>query len=558
MKRLGTARIFLFIALLLLVSSIALAVVSLFPVDTGASQQSTIINDSFQLSPNEVRRQGLGSFHGGENISLLVESPTDFVKNFSIVTYNGPRYSNYTSLNVAYTFPVGADYYEAVFYTNASKTGTVHFEVTVQQPSLLFPFAWLTTPAKIMFFGSLGLAMVVLLAMFFSKQTQKPQPPLSLPSLGRGGRRRLLALVLVSLVCWLTILAVNPNTLSTFENWYTDHARDSYVSSLFLKEGFSVFSVPLGKLAAQDSSFFKFVTWPEMPHLYPLGSILLFLPFGALLQNGVDPSLVYKVEIALFLVFAHLCLYFFLSRFWKKDMLLGYKLVGVYIIYVSLVIYAANGMFDSVAILISLFALSMFVTERYDYFFLLVAVSTFFKYQAGIFLLPLVLVALLTMLSKTRLSSLLHNKAVVAGVVFVAVSGFTAYLSLPFLMQTRPELVMNGINAFSPNAQIPWSLQSFAVLLTLAATLVYALYMLNRNSLLSLSSLFLLLPSFALPYFQNWYLPFVFVYVLIPQRKQELEATVIWLVFMIGVLSFGGIAFNPLQIIDNFKTLLRI
>jgi hypothetical protein len=558
MKRLGTAKTFLFVTILLLVLSIALAVISLFPIATGNSQSSIIINDSFKLSQNEVRRHGLGTFHGGENISLLVESPTAFVKNFSIITYNGLRYSNFTSLDVAYTFTAGADYYEAVFFSNASNAGTMHFEVTVQQQKLLFPFSWLTAPAKILFLLSLGSAMLVVLKLVFSKQAKLQENPPSLSSLNPTNRRRLIALLLVSLVFWVTLLAVNSNPLSTFENWYTDHARDPYVSSLFLKDGFSVFAVPLGQLASQDNSYFKFVTWPEMPHLYPLGSILLFLPFGVLLQNGLDPTLVYKLEIAFFLVFAHVCLYFFLNRYWKKNMHMFIKLVGVYIIYVSLVTYAANGMFDSVPFLFSLVALTMFMMERYDYFLLLVAISVFFKYQAGIFLLPLIVVGLLMLFEKTRFSGMLRNKAVVGSVVFVAISAFTAYSSAPFLMQTRPELIMNGINSFSPNAQIPWSLQSMAVLLTLAATLVYALYMLNRNSLLSLSALFLLLPSFMLPYFQNWYLPFIFVYVLIPQQKKELEATIIWLVFMIAVLSFGGIAFNPLQILNSFRTLLGI
>jgi hypothetical protein len=530
----------------------------MFPVATGNRESSIIINDHFNLTQNEIRRQGLGSFHGGENISLLVESPTAFLKNFSIITYNGLRYSNFTSLTVAYTFTVGADYYEAAFFSNASNAGTVHFEVTVEQPKLLFPFSWLTFPAKILFLFSLGSTMLVVLKLVFSKQAKSIENRPSLPSLNPSKRRRLVALLLVSLLFWFTLLAVNSNSLASFENWYTDHARDPYVSSLFLKDGFSVFAVPLGQLASQDNSYFKFVTWPEMPHLYPLGSILLFLPFGALLQSGLDPSLVYKLEIALFLVFAHACLYFFLTRYWKKDMHMLLKLVGVYIVYVSLVIYAANGMFDSVAFLLSLFALTMFMTERYDYFFLLVAVSTFFKYQAGIFFLPLIIVGVLRFFDKTRFSGLLRNKAFVGGAVFVVISGFTAYLSIPFLIEARPQLIMNGINAFSPNAQIPWSLQSFAVLLTLAARLAYALYMLNRNSLLSLSALFLLLPSFMLPYFQNWYLPFIFVYVLIPQQKKELEATTIWLIFMAAVLSFGGIAFNPLQIFDNFRTLLKI
>jgi hypothetical protein len=558
MKRPGTAKIILFAAILLLVLSIVLAVVSLFPAATGEDQSSVLIDDSFQLSQNEIRRQGLGSFHGGENISLIVQCPTAFPKNFSIVTYNGLRFSNFTTLDIAYSFTVGADYYEAIFFSDSPNAGMVHFEMTVVEPKVLFPFSWLTTSAKILFLASLGLAMLVVLKLVFSKSTKAIINNVALPSLSQTNRRRILALLLLSLVFWFILLAVNTNPLATFENWYTDHARHSYVSSLFFKDGFSIFNEPLGKLASLDNSYYKFVTWPEMPHLYPISSILLFLPFGSLLQNGFDPVMVYKLEIALFLVFAHICLYFFLNRYLKKEMHLSLKLIGVYIIYVPLVIYSANGMFDAVAFLFSLLALTMFMMERYDYFFLLVAVSVIFKYQAGIFLLPLIIVGLLKLFEKNTFRSLLHNKAVIAGAVVAFISGFTAYLSAPFLMATRPEMIMNGINAFSSHSQIPWTLQSFSVLLTLAVTLVFAFYMLNKNSLLSLSALFLLLPSFTLPYFQNWYLPFIFMYVLIPQRKKELEVTMIWLIFMIAVLSFGGVSFNPLQILDNFKSLLKI
>lgn len=318
-----------------------------------------------------------------------------------------------------------------------------------------------------------------------------------------------------------------------------------------------------------------------MPHLYPLGSILLFAPFGVLLQSGFAPILIYKIEIAIFLIFAHICLYFFLNNFLKKNIdsslisaITSFKSskinqktmekyyvwllkgIGLYIIYVSLVVYAADGMFDSVAFLFSLFAIFMFLTERYDYFFLLIAVSVFLKYQAGIFLFPLIIFAIIKLISQNSLSNLIRNKAVVVGIVFAVVSIFTAYLSAPFMFSTRPELIMNGINAFSSNTQISWTMQSFTVLLTLSATLIYAFYMLNKNSLLSLSALFILVPSFMMPYFQNWYLPFIFIYVLVPQQKKEVQATIIWLIFMVFVLSFGGIAFNPLQIFGGIQRLI--
>ena len=558
MKRLGTAKTLLFATILLLVLSIVLAVVSLFPINTGGNQSYVLINDTFRLSPNEIYREGLGSFHGGEKISLLVQCPTAFQKNFSIITYNGLRYSNFSQSDIAYSFTAGADYYEAVFFSESPNAGMVHFQVSVQEPKAVFPYSWLTEVSKIMFLLSLGLVILVMLKIVFSNSSKFTLNMSNLPSLSEKNRRCILVLLLLSLVFWLLLLAVNANPLATFENWYTDHARDSYVSSLFLKNGFSVFDEPLGKLASLDNSYYKFVTWPEMPHLYPLGSIFLFLPFGVLLQNGFDAILVYKIEIAIFLVFAHICLYFFLKNFLKKDLVWLLKALGVYIIYVTLVIYAADGMFDSVAFLFSLLALSMFMTERYDYFFLLVAVSVFFKYQAGIFLLPLIIVGLMKLFEKNKLSNLLRNKAVVAGATLGFVSVFTATLSAPYLLATGPQLIMNGINAFSPNSQVSWTLQSFSVLLTLAATLAFAVYMLNKNSLLSLSALFMLLPSFMLPYFQNWYLPFIFIYVLIPQQKKELEVTMVWLLFMIVVLSFGGVSFNPLQIFGGLKSLLKL
>ena len=70
MKRLGTAKIFLLVAIVFLVLSIVLSVVSLFPIVTGKIKKNVIINDSFRLSQNEVYRQGLGTFHGGENITV--------------------------------------------------------------------------------------------------------------------------------------------------------------------------------------------------------------------------------------------------------------------------------------------------------------------------------------------------------------------------------------------------------------------------------------------------------------------------------------------------------
>jgi len=557
LKKPNTAKILFAVAIVLVALSVFLGAASNYTFTTNQTETNVTIDDTFTLTQNTIRRQGIGAFQGGENITVLVEYPANLSKNFTIVTYSG-IVENITDQNGNYSFSAGKEYYEGVFYTQHPQPALVHFKVTVQQFQFIAPLGWVSQPAKSLFIASLAIAMIIILNRIRADRTTNTATKLSLPFISSANSHRIIALMVLSLILWLTLVALNGNPLGTLENWYTDHARHSYVSSLFLKDGFAVFSQPLDTLASQDSSIYKFITWPEMPHLYPLGSIILFLPFSALLQTGANPIIIYKLEIAFFLVIAHICIYFFLRVFLKRELDVSWKLVGVYIIYMALAVYAADGMFDSVAFIFSLFAVTMLLSERYDAFFVLMAASVFVKYQTGIFLLPLMALGILKLLQQENLRSLIRNKAVILGFILFAVSLSTAYLSAPLLMQTRLELMMNGVNAFSQNAQVPWAVQTLAVLLALTATLSYAFYMRNRNLLLSMSALFLLLPSFTLPYFQNWYIPFIFIYILIPQTKRDIKVTMLWLIFMIAVLSFGGSAFDPSRIINNIITTLNI
>lgn len=592
--RLGKARLFFLVAIVLLALSVILGLVSIYAASTGDVSSKSIIDDTFRLSPNEERRQGLGNFRGNtsfgnESLTVLVYGSGDFARNFSVITYGHGIYNYVGSGNVSYTFQSGADYYEAVFKANATSAGVIHFRVILNQPELSHPYVWLCQVAKAMFLASVALVLLVMLYWTIYPKPDASVEPSVKQALGRREKRVLLLLLALSLVLWLGLLAFNSGPLATFDNWYTDHARHTYTASLFLKDGLAVFSQPLDRLASADQSAFMFVTWPEMPHLYPVGSVLLFLPFSVLAEAGVGAVLLFKLEIGLFLVFGHVCLYFFFVRYFsqrpfprfelrnarenirllregnrREQMVLireyfdlALVLVGVYIIYMSLVVFAADGMFDAVPFLFGLLAVLSFLAERYDVFLFWVGVSILFKYQVAIFLFPLVLVAVVMLLERSQLRVLVRNKFVILAAMFAVVSGVTAYLSLPYLVNTRAELIMNGVNAFSPNAQINWPLQSTAVLMTLIGTIVYSVYMLNRNKLLSLSALFLLLPSFLLPYFQNWYLPYLFVYVLIPERKNEFTATLIWLIFMVVVLSYGGSSFNPDLIVSHFEAMTK-
>ena len=556
MKQFKMSKIFLFGAMLVLALSVVIAVVSLYPVAIDGTDTRVIIDASFNLTPLEMQRHGLGSFQGGENISISIRKAVNWPINFSILTYNGTFYSHMSTTDIEYSFAASADYYEAVFFTDANTANEIQFEVSVQKSKVLFPFSWLTTPAKILFFFSIGSVMLLLLKSALHGPSVLRADEHKGQFLSQKGRRILLILLLLSLAFWFFLLVVNTNPLASFEDWYTDHARHPYSSTLFTKVGFSVFDTPLGRLASGDSSYYKFVTWPEMPHLYPLGSILLFLPFGFLLQSGIDQVFVFKMEIAVFLLFSHVSLYYFLERFWKQKMFPFLKLLGIYAIYISLIVYSANGMFDAVPFLFSLIALNLYLDGRYDYFLLFVALSATFKYQPAIFMFPLIIMGVLKLFEQHGVSRIIRNKAVIAATALAVITGFTAVLSVPFLMETTPEFVMNGISAFSSHSQIPWALQLFVVLLTLAVTLLFAIYMRKKNLLLSLSAIFILLPSFTMPYFQFWYMPFLFGYALIPKQKREMEITILWLIFIVAVLSFGGVSFDPLKVLDGWKGVL--
>jgi hypothetical protein len=561
MKQFATSKSLLFGFMLLLALSVVLGVVSLCPAAPDNAVASVdnsfgITDVSFTLAPLEMRRHGLGSFRGGENISISIRNPTDSPLNFSIESARGTRYSATSTGDIEYSFTAEPEYYEVVFFSES--TVEVTLAVSAQEHTVFYPFSWLNTPAKVLFYFSLGSTILLLLKPALHTDSMFNAEEYKARLLSPKGRRILLILILLSLALWFFLLTVNTNPFASFENWFTDHARHSYSATLFTKVGFSIFDTPLGQLASSDNSFYKFVTWPQMAHIYPLGSLLLFLPFGFLLQSGIEQVLVFKMEIAVFLLFAHVSLFYFLERYWKQQMFPFLKLLGVYAMYIPLIVYTANGMFDAVPLLFSLIAVDMYLTERYDYFLLFMAASVILKYQAAIFLLPFIIIGVLKLFEKHKFSSIIRNKAVIAAALLAVVCVFTAVASAPYLMDTKPEFVMNGINVFSPHAQITWALQSFAVLLTLAVTLFFAVYMFKRNPFLSMSAIFLLLPLFTMPFFQLWYLPFFFGYALIPQQKRDMEVTMLWLIFVLSIVAFGGISFNPIHVLNGWQRVLGL
>ena len=557
MNVLKNSKLVVFLIFLLFLS-VFMALASIFPSTSSEFDTTVVRNKSFNITSLETIRYGLGSFRGDETVYISVIKFPRVSLNFSILTYDGLEYSDYSDNAIEYSFNTTANYYEALFFSRSNELIEIHFEVSVKKNNISFPLVSINNIAKGLFLLTIfSLFFIILSSLYYASSNNAIQEKMD-PSLSHRNKRILFFLLLLSLIFWFSLITINTNSHGSFENWYTDHARHPYSSILFTKFGLSIFNTPLGDLASVDDSYYKFVTWPQMPHLYPAGSFLLFLPFALLLQNAVNQILVYKLEISVFLIFSHSSLYLFLKKFWNKNSSLLLRLIGIYSIYIPLIVYSANGMFDAVPLFFSLIAINMFIIKRYDNFLFFISISSIFKYQPLLFLFPLIIIALIHLCKKKSLKPILKNRKIPAAIFLIATSISTAFLSLPFLMDSNNILIMNGLNVFSLHSQIPWLFQALAVLLTLTITVFFSIYMLDKNPIISLFSLFILLPAFFLQYFQIWYLPFVFLYSLIPQKKREVDLTLIWLLFIMGMLSFGALSFNPLNVINGWNQVLGL
>jgi hypothetical protein len=75
----------------------------------------------------------------------------------------------------------------------------------------------------------------------------------------------------------------------TIEPDYTDHLKHAYDSWSFLQVGFDVFSEPV--IEWEVRARHPHLLWEFWPHPYPIGAVLLFLPFGVASNLGWLPDL---------------------------------------------------------------------------------------------------------------------------------------------------------------------------------------------------------------------------------------------------------------------------
>lgn len=543
------AKLLLTLFAALFISGVIVSITSSVPIHTEDTRVRRIVYEQIRMSPNEQRKYCLGIFGINYNISVNIYEKTGKPVFYKVITYADSIVSNSSSIAPKFTIKTDNDYYELVLINRGSYDLEINLDVKVEEPRIEHPYSSAAWIGKGLLLTG-GLGFVLILAFILVKANKLV---LNSASYSPYWARILSLFTIFSCLFWTLIIAFPPFSSLGLERWYTDHIRHSYTAFIFLKYGFSVFEVPLGRLANIDDSAFKFVTWPEMPHLYPLGSILLFLPFGMLLQSGAAPDYIFKAEIALFVVFGHVCVYLFgrellRNRFMHKIT----KIAVFYIFYYIVLLYSLNGMFDSIPVFISILALSDFLRKNYDGSILLGALGFLFKYQVGIFLLPLFVINFLNFCKEERPKNIFRNAKINAAFLFVAVAAFSLVRSLPYIFGLREDLVMNTLYLFLPTRFLPeeYHYVMLSIMFVLSFFCIY--YGLKKDLFLSIFVSYLLLPSVTLPYFQQWYFMYIFPPVLLMRSKKSSALFAIWAVALTLLITVGNLKYDPIWLLRRF------
>ena len=366
----------------------------------------------------------------------------------------------------------------------------------------------------------------------------------------------LLKIVLaVSFVLWALVLYFNPYYFADLEMRYTDHMRHEYMAWLFLHVGFKVFSTPLENLSLQAPSLNPHPTWRTHPHIYPLGSILYFIPFGVLSNLGIISDItVHKLMILSFLTGAHLAIYYFMMELRKYNFGLFLTISVSSLFYTHLIFWALNGFYDAIAILFIILAIKYW-REGSSLKSLVILTGSFFLHYRSIFYLPLwiTLFAKILLQHKDDLwSQLTHlNRLSLSFLWFLSVASlnfYTIYLSFFNRSWKIPvEWQPSVINIYSGK------LDAQILLLTLSA--ITFLILVKRKSYITFFSLLLCLAYMLFtPNWMHWHNLFFFPALLLSLDKTSVEVASFWL---ITIIYFTTGFISPLWISQLLQTMFQ-
>ena len=311
---------------------------------------------------------------------------------------------------------------------------------------------------------------------------------------------------------------------------YTDHRRHAYAAWTLLNIGTDVYTTPIAQWSS--GALRPFISWAPIPHLYPIGSLLLFLPFGVVNNIGLLPEAVVNASMTGLFGVAGVgvtwLLYQLLSESYSP------VLVGSILVLAAplSVFWGVNGFFDTVAAAMALYGVYAYRREN-DGTALLALVGALSLHYRLWYLGPLALVVFVRYARAQEW--VLDWRLGVAGVLGGA-SLISFILTIPGLMTLSNSSMLNENPMTVTTGLTPAILGALGGGLIVLAIIFK--YEPNPDTLITLTLAVAMV--FILTQWSPWYSVLLIPALALVERRPSQVALVVsfyWVVVILGVLS---------------------
>lgn len=343
-------------------------------------------------------------------------------------------------------------------------------------------------------------------------------------------RQYLILMLAISLTFASFLVVINPSFTSTLQPTYFDHLRHQRFAFEFLSTGFSIFNTKMKNLSMIGNK--EYYGWLEMPEPYPVGIVLLSIPFAIMAFNGIiSPVLLNKVVLLSYLIFAYVDIFLFARYlFTEKTKDLGIKLIILLLFGTWLIFWSLNGQYEAIPILFILLAYRYYSKNDNIKSILFFLFAITFKYQALI-LSPLFIMPAMEIF-KRSISTNEQKLHILSIGILVIIDIYTFYLSLPFFSSINSNPMFYK-DIFRSNQSL---LQFILFLVTAIVTFIYLYY--NNDIVVAISILFIFISFSSISLLQMWYIIWVFPPILFIKNENNGSAVALWMIAFIYILGW--------------------
>ena len=349
--------------------------------------------------------------------------------------------------------------------------------------------------------------------------------------------------LLISFLFCAYLVIVNNSFTSCLEPRYIDSLRHQRFAFEFFNSGFEIFSTPLKDLAEIGNPAY-YTGWKEFPEFYPLGAVLFFMPFGFLAFNGImDPIIINKSILIIFLIFAHLDVYLFITKINDEGEEKGIAFLISLLFYLFIILWSLNGQYEAIPLLFILLGIQYIKENKNLLGIFFYALALTFKYQALI-LLPIFSIPILKIFIKERWTILSNirnafNKKIFllscSIFIFILLDLYTFSLSYPFFSNIPIENIIS-VYALTPFSLNHSTLGFFGILFITILSAFYLFYI--KDNTMGLTVIWCFLALILSRQFQMWYILWIFPIIILTKSSKSFRITAIWLIGLLYLLGW--------------------